>query len=405
MGTMSASDAAPLPRLGEVFFDVRGDSRTMRLSWYADTGVAVLSIWQGEMCTGTFRLAIADLPRMAETLQRGPARRAPGYDAGHGRGYGPEGQAGFGPADAATRAGFAPADGPNGHGGFGPADGPNGHGRFGPADTASRAGFSQTDATAQVPAMQPASASGWFGPETGGYHSGPADHADYPDERARAQYQAEPADYGTRPAPYPGGPPDPRHEPAHYAGPGYPGSERGYPPPEPGYAPGPGYPEPGYQDAEPGYAPEPGYPAREAAYPSAETGYPGQAGHQTQPGYAAEGGYPGEPGYDGYPADPGYPPGPGYSADHGYPAEPGYYAPGAPDYRDGVQAAHYPGSAREALATDALDQSTADYPTHYGMPAADDGAEEVPPESFGYGQAPGNQAAAYRHARHGARFD
>src|SRR5947207_2293146 len=72
MGCMSASDAAPLPRLGEVFFDVRGESRTMRLSWYADTGVAVFSIWQGGPCTGTFRLPIADLPRMVEALQRGP---------------------------------------------------------------------------------------------------------------------------------------------------------------------------------------------------------------------------------------------------------------------------------------------------------------------------------------------
>ena len=58
MGTMSASDAAPLPRLGEVFFDVRGSSRSMRLSWYADTGVSVFSIWQGGTCTGTFRLAL-----------------------------------------------------------------------------------------------------------------------------------------------------------------------------------------------------------------------------------------------------------------------------------------------------------------------------------------------------------
>jgi hypothetical protein len=80
MGSMSASDAAPLPRLGEVFFDVRGNSRSMRLSWYADTGVAVLSIWQGGMCTGTFRLAIADLPRMVETLQRGPDGQQPGWD-------------------------------------------------------------------------------------------------------------------------------------------------------------------------------------------------------------------------------------------------------------------------------------------------------------------------------------
>src|SRR5262249_39575887 len=78
MGSMSTSDAAPLPRLGEVFFDVRGESRSMRLSWYADTGVAVFSIWQGGTCTGTFRLAIADLPRMVEALQRGPHGNARG---------------------------------------------------------------------------------------------------------------------------------------------------------------------------------------------------------------------------------------------------------------------------------------------------------------------------------------
>ena len=72
MGSMSASDAAPLPRLGEVFFDVRGSSRSMRLSWYSDSGVAVFSIWQGGTCTGTFRLPIDDLPRMVEALQRGP---------------------------------------------------------------------------------------------------------------------------------------------------------------------------------------------------------------------------------------------------------------------------------------------------------------------------------------------
>src|ERR1039457_481352 len=78
MGSMSASDAAPLPRLGEVFFDVRGNSRSMRLSWYADTGVAVFSIWQGGTCTGTFRLPIDDLTRMVEALRRGPqGPRAP----------------------------------------------------------------------------------------------------------------------------------------------------------------------------------------------------------------------------------------------------------------------------------------------------------------------------------------
>src|SRR3984957_6675489 len=71
MASMSASDAAPLPRLGEVFFDVRGSSRSMRLSWYANTGIAVFSIWQGGTCTGTFRLPLDDLSRLVESLGRG----------------------------------------------------------------------------------------------------------------------------------------------------------------------------------------------------------------------------------------------------------------------------------------------------------------------------------------------
>ena len=79
MGSMSASDAAPLPRLGEVFFDVRGSSRSMRLSWYADTGISVFSIWQGGTCTGTYRLPREELPRLIESLHRGmPRRRAAG---------------------------------------------------------------------------------------------------------------------------------------------------------------------------------------------------------------------------------------------------------------------------------------------------------------------------------------
>ena len=93
MASMSASDAAPLPRLGEVFFDVRGSSRSMRMSWYSDTGVAVFSIWQGGTCTGTFRLPIEDLSRMVEALQRGP--RGAGLPTG----------------DRATAAGGHPAPG------------------------------------------------------------------------------------------------------------------------------------------------------------------------------------------------------------------------------------------------------------------------------------------------------
>jgi hypothetical protein len=131
---MSASDAAPLPRLGEVFFDVRGSSRSMRLSWYADTGVAVFSIWQGGMCTGTFRLPIGDLPRMVEILQRGPAGTGhPGLEQPAGR---PGPGAYTGPQDYPTgtvlaegqEAGY-PAEPRPGYGRDGYAEPPGGYGR------------------------------------------------------------------------------------------------------------------------------------------------------------------------------------------------------------------------------------------------------------------------------------
>ncbi len=156
---MSVSDAAPLPRLGEVFFDVRGNSRSMRLSWYADTGVAVFSIWQAGMCTGTFRLPMADLSRMIEILERGPAPRSRGparvsasrqgedrrsdsdwyYESGTDEpaGYGPDHAAGYG------------ADHPGGYGpdhaaGYG-ADHPGGHGQSGYAGDYEPAGYGAPD--------------------------------------------------------------------------------------------------------------------------------------------------------------------------------------------------------------------------------------------------------------------
>src|SRR5450755_590558 len=84
---MSSFDAAPLPRLGEVFFDVRGSSRSMRLSWYSDTGVAVFSIWQGGRCSGTFRLPVDDLARMVELLRRSPGSGLPGPARPAGEGW------------------------------------------------------------------------------------------------------------------------------------------------------------------------------------------------------------------------------------------------------------------------------------------------------------------------------
>ncbi len=79
---MSASDAGPVSRLGETFFDVRGSSRSMRLTWHGTTGVAVISIWQGGTCTGTFRVPADDLSRLVDSLRRG----VPGGQADHATG-------------------------------------------------------------------------------------------------------------------------------------------------------------------------------------------------------------------------------------------------------------------------------------------------------------------------------
>ncbi len=147
---MSASDAAPLPRLGEVFFDVRGSSRSMRLSWYADTGVAVFSIWQGGMCTGTFRLPIGDLSRMIDILQRGPhgyddeagERGGAGYgESGYDGDYGPEyardhdRDADYGPGEHGRREyGGPPAYGEPDYGAVEPGGRHSGSGGYGAGD-------------------------------------------------------------------------------------------------------------------------------------------------------------------------------------------------------------------------------------------------------------------------------
>src|ERR1700749_1999797 len=101
-GGMQPSESAPMPRLGEVFFDVRGSTRSMRLSWYAETGIAVFSIWQGGTCTGTFRLPVNDLPRLLDSLERGGPPDDPGVD--NSRNTGPRRQ-------SAAEAGAAPFTG------------------------------------------------------------------------------------------------------------------------------------------------------------------------------------------------------------------------------------------------------------------------------------------------------
>jgi hypothetical protein len=62
----------PLPSVGDIFTDVRGDGRTMRVSQHADRGVVVVSLWAGSHCRGSFRLSVDDAARLADLLQAVP---------------------------------------------------------------------------------------------------------------------------------------------------------------------------------------------------------------------------------------------------------------------------------------------------------------------------------------------
>ena len=58
----------PLPRLGDVFADVRDNGRTMRISCHKDRGAVVVSMWRDTLCRGSFRLAADDMDRFISTL-------------------------------------------------------------------------------------------------------------------------------------------------------------------------------------------------------------------------------------------------------------------------------------------------------------------------------------------------
>lgn len=62
--------ASPLPSTGEAFLDARGDGRALRVSWHAEAGVVVLSLWRERTCAGTFRLPAEDVPALIEVLRQ-----------------------------------------------------------------------------------------------------------------------------------------------------------------------------------------------------------------------------------------------------------------------------------------------------------------------------------------------
>lgn len=58
----------PFPTRGDIFLDVRGRGRALRVTGHADDGFVVLSVWHGPVCTATVRLSPLDAQRLGDVL-------------------------------------------------------------------------------------------------------------------------------------------------------------------------------------------------------------------------------------------------------------------------------------------------------------------------------------------------
>jgi len=72
------------------FFDTRSPVRRMGVSAHPVDATMVISLWQGDVCTGTFRLPATDAARLISTLAYGmtqaiPDERPPDADVGPSR--------------------------------------------------------------------------------------------------------------------------------------------------------------------------------------------------------------------------------------------------------------------------------------------------------------------------------
>jgi hypothetical protein len=60
----------PMPAMGDLFTDMRGGDRRMRVSYHEGRGVVVVSLWADTACRGTFQLATGDVGRLVALLSQ-----------------------------------------------------------------------------------------------------------------------------------------------------------------------------------------------------------------------------------------------------------------------------------------------------------------------------------------------
>ncbi|TDC41846.1 hypothetical protein [Micromonospora sp. KC213] len=83
-------EVLPMPGVGDLFTDLRGDDRMMRVSYHPERSAVVLSLWRGAVCRGSFRLAVEEAGRLRALLEAIEARAAPPAGAAVGREAAPE---------------------------------------------------------------------------------------------------------------------------------------------------------------------------------------------------------------------------------------------------------------------------------------------------------------------------
>jgi hypothetical protein len=57
-----------MPAVGDLFTDIRGGQRTMRVSYHGDRGVLVVSLWAGTVCRGSFQMAADNVSKLIGIL-------------------------------------------------------------------------------------------------------------------------------------------------------------------------------------------------------------------------------------------------------------------------------------------------------------------------------------------------
>jgi hypothetical protein len=65
------TDLSAPPTPSDTYLDARGGNRWMRATWHPEADCFVLSVWRGDTCIATMRVARDDVPGLVQTLVGG----------------------------------------------------------------------------------------------------------------------------------------------------------------------------------------------------------------------------------------------------------------------------------------------------------------------------------------------